>query len=104
MPINLQATANALKKQKSTQLSPTTQPNIIPTPTNNSLNTTQINMQELQDSIKIERKFQKMTQRQLASEANISQGTITRAERHGWVSIYTLMKIANALGKKLTIT
>src|ERR1035437_5485987 len=46
-------------------------------------------MLTLQEAIKAERKAQGLTQRQLARKSGMSQGTITRAECHGWVSIST---------------
>ncbi|MFH0767708.1 MAG: helix-turn-helix transcriptional regulator [Bacillota bacterium] len=61
------------------------------------------NMDEIQASIKKERNQQGLTQRQLAKKAGMSQGTITRAECHGWVSIWTMLRIINALGKKLIL-
>lgn len=54
-------------------------------------------------SIKTERGMQGLTQRQLASKANMSQGTITRAERHGDISFTCLLRIADALGKEITL-
>ena len=57
----------------------------------------------LKQIVKQERKAQGLTQRQLATMANMSQGSITRAEKHGWVSYYAWIKIAHALGKQLTI-
>lgn len=61
------------------------------------------NMQKIQDSIKAERINQQLTQRELASKSGRSQGTITRIERHGWTSIWTLLKVVEALGKELIL-
>lgn len=58
---------------------------------------------KLMEMIRMERKNQHLTQRQLAQKAYTSQGTITRAERHGYVSLWTLITIVNGLGKKLII-
>lgn len=62
------------------------------------------NMKVLQATIKQERKSQKLTQRQLATMAGMSQGSITRAENNGWISLDCLLRISNALGKALIIT
>ena len=58
---------------------------------------------KLQQEIKQERLNQNLTQRQLAYNAGLSQATITRAERHGWVSLFTMLKIISTLKKSLTI-
>jgi ribosome-binding protein aMBF1 (putative translation factor) len=55
------------------------------------------------DIIRLERKRQGMSQKELAQTCGISQGTITRAEIHGWISINTLLRIVIGLGKELTI-
>ena len=57
----------------------------------------------LKQIVKQERKRLGWTQRELARKADMSQGSITRAEKHGWVSYYAWIKIAHALGKQLTI-
>lgn len=62
-----------------------------------------LNMEKIQTSMRTERLTQALTQRELAIKANMSQGSITRAERHGWVSINCILKIANALGKELIL-
>ena len=62
------------------------------------------NMTQIQTDMKLERNRLGWTQRDLAKKAKVSQGTITRAERHGWVSIWTMLRIINALGKKLKLT
>lgn len=63
----------------------------------------EINKQELQKYIRDERRAQGLTQRQLARKCGMSQGTITRAERNGWISFWCLMKIAGGLGRKVMI-
>ncbi|MGQ5709668.1 helix-turn-helix transcriptional regulator [Lactobacillus sp. LL6] len=50
------------------------------------------------------RKKSGLSQRQLAETANVPQSTIARIERGDNTSIDTLTKLANALGKKLTIS
>lgn len=59
--------------------------------------------EKLQESIKNERLAQGLTQRRLARMANMSQSSITRAERRGWISLWALIKIANALGKTIIL-
>lgn len=59
--------------------------------------------EKLQESIKNERLAQNLTQRKLAHMANMSQASITRAERHGWISLWALLKIATALNKTITL-
>lgn len=61
------------------------------------------NMKKLQEQIKAERNTLGWTQKKLAYECGFSQGTITRAERNGWISIGCLLAITRALGKELTI-
>lgn len=63
-----------------------------------------INMEEISAQIKSERKGQGLSQRTLARISGMSQGTITRVEKHGWTSITTLLIIAHALGKKIQLT
>jgi DNA-binding XRE family transcriptional regulator len=75
-----------------------TQPNI------STGNDPQDQMRQIQADIRSARMTQGITQRTLASRAGTSQGTITRAECHGWVSIYTLMKIAKGLNKTIKLT
>lgn len=58
----------------------------------------------LQAEIRAERQKQKLTQRQLAAKAGMSQGTITRVECNMWVSLRTLVRVIDALGKQITIT
>jgi ribosome-binding protein aMBF1 (putative translation factor) len=62
------------------------------------------NESELKDQIRTERKAQGLSQRALAIKIGSSQGTITRAECNGCVSITTIYKIAAGLGKKLTLS
>src|SRR3989344_2216997 len=62
-----------------------------------------INKEKLQAAIKSERIAQGLTQRQLAAQCNMSQGTITRAERNGWISFSCLLKIAQGLGKEIIL-
>lgn len=62
-----------------------------------------LNMKRIQASLKAERVSQKLTQRDLAKKANMSQGSIARAEKNGWISITTLLRIANALGKEISL-
>lgn len=49
------------------------------------------------------RKQSGLSQRKLAAISKVSQSTIARIERGDNTSIDTLTKIANALGKKLTV-
>ena len=62
-----------------------------------------INKDKLRASIKSERLAQGLTQRQLAAKCNLSQGTITRAERNGWISFSCLLRIANGLRKEIIL-
>lgn len=50
------------------------------------------------------RKKSGLSQRQLAETVNVPQSTIAKIERGDNTSIDTLTKLANALGKKLTIS
>ena len=61
-------------------------------------------MELIKSTIKEERLKQNMTQRTLAAISGMSQGTITRAERHGRISLWALIKISQALGKDLNLT
>lgn len=49
------------------------------------------------------RKESGLSQRELATASHLPQSTIARIERGANTSVETLTKIANALGKKLTI-
>lgn len=64
---------------------------------------TAIIREKLQAAIKNERLAQGLTQRKLAHMANMSQASITRAERHGWISLWALLKIAGALNKEIIL-
>lgn len=59
---------------------------------------------KLQTAIKVGRAAKGWTQRDLAKASGMSQGTITRMERHGWTSLNAFMQVAHALGKELIIT
>lgn len=59
-----------------------------------------IALDAIKREIKNERVKQKLTQRDLAAKCGMSQGTITRAERHGWISINCLLRISASLGMK----
>ena len=61
------------------------------------------NLTKLMNEIKTERMKQGLTQRQLASMASMSQGSVTRIERHGYMSVWALLKITNALGKEIIL-
>lgn len=50
------------------------------------------------------RKASGLSQRQLADISQVPQSTIARIERGDNTSVDTLTKIANALGKKLTVS
>lgn len=50
------------------------------------------------------RKEAGLTQRELASVSKVPQSTIARIETGANTSVDTLTKIANALGKKLTVS
>lgn len=56
---------------------------------------------KMQKMIKAERKKQGMTQKELARKTGFSQGTITRAEKHGWISLDCLLRLAAGLGKTI---
>lgn len=62
-----------------------------------------INMDKIKASIKAERVALGWSQRDLASKSGMSQGTITRAEKYGWISIWALLRITNALGKEIAL-
>lgn len=70
----------------------------------NNGNQVRNSMNQLCADLKAERNKQGLTQRDLAAKCGMSQGTMTRAERHGWISIWALIRIADALGKKITLT
>lgn len=58
----------------------------------------------LKNKIKQERLAKGWTQRDLARESGMSQTTINRVEKYGWTSMDTIMRVAIALGKNITIT
>lgn len=60
-------------------------------------------MQDLSKTIKEERLKQGLTQCDLAKMAGYSQGTIARAETNLWISIFCLVSIFEALGKKILL-
>lgn len=61
------------------------------------------NMDKVKAQIKSKRKALKWSQETLGKKTGLSQGTITRAERHGWISLYALLKISAALGEEMSI-
>lgn len=99
---NLAAAAQALQKvsQNTTQAPPMA----APQQNTYSYSPTRTNMNELQEQIRTKRKALGWSQRELAARCNMSQGTITRAERHGWISLTCLIRIALALNEKLIIS
>lgn len=75
--------------------------NATPTPTQTAY--TPNNWEILQSELRTIRHSSGMTQRQLARKVGCSQGTITRAENHGWISLGTLIRIAEGLGCKVHV-
>lgn len=75
--------------------------NATPTPTKTAY--TPNNWEILQSELRTIRHSSGMTQRQLARKVGCSQGTITRAENHGWISLGTLIRIAEGLGCKVHV-
>ena len=73
-------------------------------PTNNTpwaaINT---NVQAMGKQLQAARLAKKWTQRQLAQATGISQGTVTRMEKHGWVSLHMMFRMAHSLGKQITL-
>lgn len=61
------------------------------------------NTEELAQSLKHERMKQGLTQRQLAAEAGVSQGSITRLESGLFTSLWMMMRVSSALGKTVII-
>ncbi len=59
--------------------------------------------ESIQEQTKEKRLKQGLTQRELAKKANLSQGTITRAERNGCVSLDAYIRISIALEKPIII-
>ena len=108
---NLMAAANALKQLNDPQAARPIYTQInIPTYQPQSVNMSALyqartdNMDILRKQIRTLRQAAGMSQRELARLSGMSQGTITRAECHGWCSIDCFMKIAFALNKQLTIS
>ena len=60
-------------------------------------------MADLCQKLKDERMKQGINQRELARRSGYSQGTITRAETRGWISISALLAITAALDKEITL-
>lgn len=75
--------------------------NATPTPTQTAY--TPNNWEILQSELRTIRHSSGMTQRQLAHKVGCSQSTITRAENHGWISLETLIRIAEGLGCKVHV-
>ena len=71
---------------------------------NGQLSPERITIEMLAKEIKAERLKQGLTQRQLAHMSNYSQGTITRLETRMWTSMICIIRVAQALNKKLTLT
>jgi len=95
---NLKLAKQALQNQLKIELTP--QPTPAPPISSWSQWTEAKNLGQL---IRKERKAQALTQRNLAYKAGMSQASVTRAEKHGWVSISAWIKLAHALNKQLTI-
>ena len=76
-------------------------PGSTPAPTNTT--NTPDNWEILQSELRSLRHQSGMTQRQLAHKVGCSQGTITRAENNGWISLGTLIRIAEGLGCKVHV-
>ena len=101
---NLHAAAQALREKTNAQNNPNTignSANVYQPQTQGSRNAT---MQIFQSALKTKRAAKCITQRELALKAGMSQGTVTRAEVHGWVSIWTMLRLLDALDAKITIT
>jgi transcriptional regulator with XRE-family HTH domain len=64
----------------------------LPVITVNSLKTT------LKDRFRLRRKEQKITQQALARRSGVSYGSIRRFESIGEISLYSLLKISQAIG------
>jgi len=102
---NLQEAINALKEKNQTQkiAKKTTTKSTPPISQVYSIPSTDILLDNLRKAVKLERNNQGLTQREIANKAHLSQATITRAERHMWISIYSLLKIIKALNKELIL-
>ena len=62
-----------------------------------------VNKQKLLAMIKSERISQNLTQKQLADKCDLSQSTISKSEKSGWISFSCLLKIATGLGREIII-
>jgi DNA-binding XRE family transcriptional regulator len=100
---NLKAALEALKNTNITG-TPTQATQSPPTQQQAYVNPIQASRDMLKNKIKQERLAKGWTQRDLARESGMSQTTINRVERYGWTSIDTIMRVAIALGKNITIT
>lgn len=94
---SLDELANGLNQMTGQIVSPGSTP--APTNTTNTPN----NWEILQSELRSLRHQSGMTQRQLAHKVGCSQGTITRAENNGWISLGTLIRIAKGLGCKVHV-
>lgn len=110
---NLQAAAAALKSQaipaqvETIPVIPPVQNNPTPAPWTyggKEWGEVKRNKVLLQTALKAERQAQCLTQRELARRSGMSQGTVTRAENSGWVSYTCLLRLAQALGKQITLS
>jgi len=61
------------------------------------------NIEKIQMQIKNKRIALGYSQRELASKIRMSQGTITRAERNGYISLSALLRIAGGLGEEIAL-
>lgn len=93
--VSLNGIVNELGQMAATTVNATT------TPTQTAY--TPNNWEILQSELRTIRHSSGMTQRQLARKVGCSQGTITRAENHGWISLGTLIRIAEGLGCKVHV-
>lgn len=96
----VQASANAVMNAAAANVTPNTS---VPLPWWNDQHPARLNMKQIQNSLRQERVNQHLTQRELAVKASMSQGSVARAEKNGWISITTLLRIANALGKEIIL-
>ena len=77
--------------------------NQVQIPVSTSTTVPRQSMDEISTMIRSERIKQGMTQVELAKKSGYSQGTIVRAEKNLWISIYCLVSIFEALGKKIQL-
>ena len=75
----------------------------IQQPVSTSTSPQRIQMDGISQMIKAERLKQGMTQKDLGKKAGYSQGTITRSENNLWISLYCMISIFEALGKKIQL-